>query len=156
MLYHLITPIANSRIQIFDTKARVIIAGPKGLKKGEELTFFYPSTEWNMDQPFDCECKKPTCFGSISGAKDIVTLEFINQIQETSRGDLWLNSHIVELLAKHHSLGDSLVVHTPRDADKQVSLSVHPLKPMTEENIGTNSILGSDPSYPVVRGSNQQ
>jgi len=25
-----------------------IIAGPRGLKKGEELTFFYPSTEYSM------------------------------------------------------------------------------------------------------------
>jgi len=25
-----------------------IIAGPKGIKKNEELTFFYPSTEYSM------------------------------------------------------------------------------------------------------------
>jgi hypothetical protein len=30
--------------QIFDMTTLSIIAGPKGLKKGDELTFFYPST----------------------------------------------------------------------------------------------------------------
>lgn len=29
----------------------------EGLKEGDELTFFYPSTEWSMAQPFDCLCK---------------------------------------------------------------------------------------------------
>ena len=28
----------------------------KGIKKGETLTFFYPSTEWDMGAPFDCLC----------------------------------------------------------------------------------------------------
>jgi hypothetical protein len=28
----------------------------KGVKKGETLTFFYPSTEWDMGVPFDCLC----------------------------------------------------------------------------------------------------
>ncbi len=26
------------------------LAGPRGLKKGEDITFFYPSSEWNMAQ----------------------------------------------------------------------------------------------------------
>jgi hypothetical protein len=44
--------------QIFDTSSMSIIAGPKGLKKNQELTFFYPSTEWDMAQGFSC-CKHP-------------------------------------------------------------------------------------------------
>lgn len=31
-------------------------AGPKGLTKGQDITFFYPSTEWDMAQGFDCTC----------------------------------------------------------------------------------------------------
>lgn len=31
-------------------------AGPKGIKEKEDLTFFYPSTEWDMAQGFDCNC----------------------------------------------------------------------------------------------------
>ncbi|KJA15254.1 hypothetical protein HYPSUDRAFT_92035 [Hypholoma sublateritium FD-334 SS-4] len=41
----------------------------KDIKRGEPLTFFYPSTEWDMDQRFKCECGTPTCVGSIQGAK---------------------------------------------------------------------------------------
>lgn len=35
---------------------------------GEELVFFYPSTEWSMKQPFRCHCGSPACLGEIRGA----------------------------------------------------------------------------------------
>ena len=38
---------------------------------GEELTYFYPSTEWDMDRPFVCLCGAPECVGIVSGAKDL-------------------------------------------------------------------------------------
>lgn len=28
----------------------------RDIKAGDVLEFFYPSTEWNMSQPFDCSC----------------------------------------------------------------------------------------------------
>ena len=34
----------------------------------EEMTFFYPSTEWSMTQSFDCYCGSPRCIGKVSGA----------------------------------------------------------------------------------------
>lgn len=34
----------------------------------EELFFFYPSTEWDMSQPFVCNCKTSRCLGVIQGA----------------------------------------------------------------------------------------
>ncbi|KAI0060954.1 hypothetical protein BV25DRAFT_1887393 [Artomyces pyxidatus] len=40
----------------------------KPIRAGDFLTFFYPSTEWDMDQPFDCVCNAPSCLGRISGA----------------------------------------------------------------------------------------
>ncbi|KAF2745367.1 hypothetical protein M011DRAFT_479192 [Sporormia fimetaria CBS 119925] len=60
-----------------------------GLKEGDELTFFYPSSEWHMAQPFDCLCKQEECRGRISGAKDMEA--------EVMR-KYWLNEHIEELL----------------------------------------------------------
>jgi hypothetical protein len=48
-----------------------ILAGSRGLKVGEELTFFYPSTEWNMDQGFSCFCGTDSCLGYIGGAKNM-------------------------------------------------------------------------------------
>lgn len=35
---------------------------------GDELCFFYPSTEWHMSQAFQCHCNAPDCLGRIQGA----------------------------------------------------------------------------------------
>lgn len=51
----------------FNTTTMELVA-LKDLNPGEELTFFYPSTEWKMTQSFDCYCGSPKCLGSIRGA----------------------------------------------------------------------------------------
>lgn len=38
------------------------------IKAGEELAFFYPSTEWKMTEVFNCVCGSPECLGQIQGA----------------------------------------------------------------------------------------
>jgi hypothetical protein len=55
----------------------------KRLEAGTYVTFFYPSTEWDMDQAFDCTCRAPNCLGRIQGAKylskaELISREFIN------------------------------------------------------------------------------
>lgn len=40
----------------------------KEIQRGEELTFFYPSTEWSMDKKFECRCGARQCLGRIRGA----------------------------------------------------------------------------------------
>ena len=40
----------------------------KELRVDQELTFFYPSTEWKMTQRFNCYCGSPHCLGEIKGA----------------------------------------------------------------------------------------
>lgn len=39
------------------------------IKAGDELCFFYPATEWNMAQPFECLCSTTSCLKNINGAK---------------------------------------------------------------------------------------
>ena len=39
------------------------------IKAGDELCFFYPATEWNMAQPFECLCGTVSCIKQIQGAK---------------------------------------------------------------------------------------
>lgn len=51
----------------FDTTAMQLVA-LKPLKCEEEMTFFYPSTEWKMTQSFQCYCGSPHCLGKIRGA----------------------------------------------------------------------------------------
>jgi hypothetical protein len=51
----------------FDT-TRMKVTALRDIKAGEEFTFFYPSTEWEMASPFQCYCNQPNCLGYISGA----------------------------------------------------------------------------------------
>ncbi|KAL4993499.1 hypothetical protein BDV10DRAFT_189925 [Aspergillus recurvatus] len=71
-------------------KMEVRVVDDRPLKKGDPLTFFYPSSEWEMDQPFQCTCGAgEKCKGLIKGAKGM------------GRGGLsgyWLNGHIEELV----------------------------------------------------------
>ena len=43
----------------------------KPIHAGEELTFFYPGTEWEMAEPFVCQCGSRDCLQLINGASHI-------------------------------------------------------------------------------------
>lgn len=51
----------------FDTTLMQVVA-LREIKSGEEMTFFYPSTEWQMTQSFNCYCGSVNCLGDIRGA----------------------------------------------------------------------------------------
>ena len=51
----------------FDTTTMQLVC-LKELKPGDEFTFFYPSTEWEMAQPFVCNCGDAACLQLINGA----------------------------------------------------------------------------------------
>ena len=51
----------------FDTTNMVVTCLRK-IDIGEAITFFYPSTEWSMEQEFDCMCGSEQCLGKIQGA----------------------------------------------------------------------------------------
>jgi hypothetical protein len=69
----------------------VRVSRKRALEKGDALTFWYPSTEWEMAQPFKCECGSEKCKGYINGA---------GQMDETEVREYWLNAHIENLLAE--------------------------------------------------------
>lgn len=73
-----------------------VLAGPKGLGVGDELTFFYPSTEWLMAQPFTCTCGTPSCRGRISGARDMTPAELEGY---------WLSGHVRALKSEQQHEG---------------------------------------------------
>ena len=50
-----------------DTK-NMLIKQVKDIRIGDEVTFFYPSTEWSMQNPFKCTCGSNQCIGLIAGA----------------------------------------------------------------------------------------
>ena len=66
---------------VFDVESLTLIA-INNIAYGEEMTFFYPSTEWILERPFACHCGFPECVGFVTGAKfltsDILQRYFIN------------------------------------------------------------------------------
>jgi len=73
---------------ILDTENMVMVAA-RDIEKGEELFFFYPSTEWQMDAPFICLCGSANCINVVAGARflPLSTLE-----------RHYLNPHIREMM----------------------------------------------------------
>jgi hypothetical protein len=48
--------------------ARMELIALKPIAAGDEITFFYPATEWEIAEAFDCACAAPGCLGRITGA----------------------------------------------------------------------------------------
>ncbi|MEN8906829.1 MAG: SET domain-containing protein-lysine N-methyltransferase [Clostridiales bacterium] len=55
----------------------------RDIQIGDELGFFYPSTEWIMDKPFKCECGSKNCIRIVEGAYslpyNVISSLFINK-----------------------------------------------------------------------------
>ncbi len=67
---------------VLDTTRMLVIAA-REISEGDELTFFYPSTEWEMAVPFICACGSTNCIHVVAGARYLspAVLEryFLNQ-----------------------------------------------------------------------------
>jgi hypothetical protein len=67
---------------IVDTKDMVCWA-VRDIARGEELSYFYPSTEWVMARPFLCLCGAENCIRIVAGARqlsaDVLSRYFINE-----------------------------------------------------------------------------
>ncbi|BFZ55162.1 hypothetical protein PYCC9005_002202 [Savitreella phatthalungensis] len=75
-----------------DWDGEIVVKARREIEKGGDLTFFYPVTEWEMAQPFECACAagKSRCLRTISGAKHLT----LQQLQD-NRGTV--SPHILEL-----------------------------------------------------------
>jgi len=74
---------------VIDTSSMTVRA-IRDIAEGEDLSYFYPSTEWEMDRPFVCLCGAPGCIGLVAGARHLS--------DEALRGR-FINRHILELSA---------------------------------------------------------
>jgi hypothetical protein len=79
---------------IVDTTALTVTAA-RDIAPGEELNFFYPSTEWKMDQPFICQCGAHHCLRLVAGAK-YLSVDILSRY--------FLNEHVREMLASSSSI----------------------------------------------------
>jgi len=73
---------------ILDTENLLMVAR-RDIEKGEELSFFYPSTEWEMDAPFICLCGASNCIHVVAGARFLPLSTLENH---------YLNRHIREMM----------------------------------------------------------
>lgn len=73
---------------ILDTENLQMVAC-RDIEQGEELSFFYPATEWEMDAPFICLCGASNCIHVVAGARFLPLSTLENH---------YLNRHIRELM----------------------------------------------------------
>jgi hypothetical protein len=58
----------NCRPNVFFDVRTMQLRAVAPMRDGDELTFFYPSTEWAMSEAFECHCGSAHCLGNIQGA----------------------------------------------------------------------------------------
>lgn len=79
--------------------ARMLVFAARDIAAGEELTFFYPSTEWEMSAPFICMCGSPNCINVVAGARflPLSTLEhhFLNRHIREQVAELLNNTELI-------------------------------------------------------------
>ena len=93
---HSCDPTLEWHMQKFEIRVR----RDRPLKQGDMLSFFYPSTDWTLAQPFDCWCGAPegVCCKRIEGA---------DKMDEAVLKRYWLNPYIEELLAERKAGGSN-------------------------------------------------
>ncbi|KAJ3115985.1 hypothetical protein HDU96_010708 [Phlyctochytrium bullatum] len=79
----------NPTVFVDTTHLRVVAL--KDLDANTEVSFFYPSTEWKMAEPFKCWCGAKDCIGTVDGAHAI-SPKILQRYQ--------LNNHIKTLLKR--------------------------------------------------------
>eukprot|EP00029_Vermamoeba_vermiformis_P008384 TRINITY_DN390_c0_g1_i1.p1 TRINITY_DN390_c0_g1~~TRINITY_DN390_c0_g1_i1.p1 ORF type:complete len:176 (+),score=53.22 TRINITY_DN390_c0_g1_i1:51-578(+) len=67
----------------------MIITAARDINAGDEITFFYPSTEWEMSCPFACNCQNINCLRVIAGAAHLTPAQLSRY---------FVNQHIVDLI----------------------------------------------------------
>jgi hypothetical protein len=89
---------------LLDMEKMLVIAN-RDIKAGDELSFFYPSTEWEMAAPFICLCGSPRCIHVVAGARflPLSTLEhhyLSRHIREIMIDQLNSTQHYLEDLTR--------------------------------------------------------
>jgi len=93
---------------ILDTE-RLIMVARRDIDKGEELSFFYPSTEWEMDAPFICLCGSSNCIHVVAGARFLPLSTLENH---------YLNKHIREMMIRLLNDTEQHLTRLLENADK--------------------------------------
>jgi hypothetical protein len=69
---------------IIDANVRpVVLNARRAIAAREEITFDYATTEWDMAEPFHCQCGSPACRGLIRGLRFLPA-----EVQDSLQSDL--------------------------------------------------------------------
>jgi hypothetical protein len=80
---------------VFVDTAAMCVKAVTPIAPGDSLEYFYPSTEWSMNEPFACECGARGCLGLIRGAAHLPA-DVLARYQ--------LSGHIARLVRNRHTL----------------------------------------------------
>ncbi|KAH9120439.1 hypothetical protein LEN26_011100 [Aphanomyces euteiches] len=61
----------NASFIMSETDPVVTLVAIKSIAKGQDITFDYNTTEWDMDEKFQCRCGDASCRGHVHGAKHL-------------------------------------------------------------------------------------
>ncbi|GJP57029.1 hypothetical protein CLOM_g16068 [Closterium sp. NIES-68] len=75
----------------------------KAIPVGGELTFFYPSSEWEMQQPFTCWCGSDKCVRLVAGAKFLTPDKLSQYFVNSNIRDIICNT-LSSKLPKHQAV----------------------------------------------------
>ncbi len=73
---------------VVDAQARTVTA-TRAIAAGEAVTSFYPSTEWQVESPFVCQCGEAECLRFVGGAR-FLSMDVLSRYA--------VNQHIVEAI----------------------------------------------------------
>src|SRR5512144_2770344 len=93
---------------ILDTESVGMVAR-RDIETGEELSFFYPSTEWEMDAPFICLCGASNCIHVVAGARFLPLSTLENH---------YLNRHIREMMIQLLNNTEQHLTRLMEDSEK--------------------------------------
>ncbi len=68
----------SCRPNVFFDFRKMAIISLRHIERGREITFFYPSTEWKIAEPFGCSCGSHNCLRHIVGAVGL-NVDILNQ-----------------------------------------------------------------------------
>lgn len=99
---------------LVDTR-RMSVFAATDIAAGEELSFFYPSTEWKMVRPFICLCRSAQCLHYIAGARHLLldTLDryFVNShIRKLAIASICTKNRLSRS-ARNRALSETMALH---------------------------------------------
>lgn len=98
----------NVAIHMKDKSVRSI----RPIQPGDEIVYFYPSTEWSMVEPFRCTCNSQRCLAYVRGAA-YLPLDLLAGYR--------LSDHILKLLAKREEAITPGALRKSRKAARQLN-----------------------------------